>query len=482
MINFTTFLDFKILFLISIFIFFLFFFKGRKKLKYLTHERNILLQEKEATIGFVQNVGEVFADSENIEMDILLERVLHYAVRTCKASSGAIYLINEENDLIARSISGVFPPLFEVDDVLIKNSSNISEDLKKLIYSKKLSNESLIGECVVHGKSLLIEDAEMDVRIPQLPIEFLRIRSLLIIPMRFGNDVIGIMILTNRTSNTRFTLSDLNLAQALAGQASVPIHYADLQEALEQKRQLDRDMQIARQIQNSLLPQSLPEIAEIDLAAFSHPALDIGGDYYDVIEIDDKHIGMVIADVSGKGIGGALMMAVCRSVIQAQAKNEYDPSSMLISLNDILSPNLAENMFISMLYMVLNTETHLLSYARAGHEPPIIFHRDTQKIDREEIDGIAIGLVDKSTFTSIIETKNIQLRSGDLVVTYTDGITEAMNDKGDEWSVNKLLEYISKNNQNSATELLEQIENKVLEFAGNIPQYDDMTMLAMNIK
>ena len=93
---------------------------------------------------------------------------------------------------------------------------------------------------------------------------------------------------------------------------------------------------------------------------------------------------MVIADVSGKGIGGALMMAVCRSVIQAQAKNEYDPSSMLISLNDILSPNLAENMFICMLYMVLNTETHLLSYARAGHEPPIIFHRDTQKIDREE--------------------------------------------------------------------------------------------------
>ena len=125
---------------------------------------------------------------------------------------------------------------------------------------------------------LLIEDAEMDVRIPQLPIEFLRIRSLLIIPMRFGNDVIGIMILTNRTGNTRFTLSDLNLAQALAGQASVPIHYADLQEALELKRQLDRDMQIARQIQNSLLPQSLPEIAEIDLAAFSHPALDIGGD------------------------------------------------------------------------------------------------------------------------------------------------------------------------------------------------------------
>ena len=166
--------------------------------------------------------------------------------------------------------------------------------------------------------------------------------------MRFGNDVIGVMTLANKTGHTRFALSDLNLAQALAGQASVPIHYADLQEALEQKRQLDRDMQIARQIQNSLLPQSLPEIPQIDIAAFSHPALDIGGDYYDVIEIDNKHIGMVIADVSGKGIGGALMMAVCRSVIQTQAKNEYDPSSMLVSLNEILSTNLAENMFVSM--------------------------------------------------------------------------------------------------------------------------------------
>ena len=117
-----------------------------------------------------------------------------------------------------------------------------------------------------------------------------------------------------------------------------------------------------------------------------------------------------------------------------------------------------------------------------GMKPPIIFHRDTQKIDREEIDGIAIGLVDKPTFTSIIETKNIQLRSGDLVVTYTDGITEAMNDKGEEWGIEKLLKYIKQNNNNSATQLLEGIENNVLQFAGNTPQYDDMTMLAINIK
>ena len=454
----------------------------KRKVNRLQLERNTLLQEKEATIGFVQNVGEVFTDSEDIEMNVLLERVLHYAVRTCKAASGAVYLRNDQNKLNARCLSGVFPPLFELDHKFLDTSSNISEELYEIIKKRELSmGETLIGEVALQGHSIHIKDAEMDIRVPQLPIEFLLIRSLILVPMRFGNDIIGVMILANKTGHNRFALSDLNLAQALAGQASVPIHYADLQETLDQKRQLDRDMQIARQIQSSLLPQKLPKFSGIDLAAFSHPALDIGGDYYDVIQIDEKHIGLVIADVSGKGIGGALMMAVCRSVLQSNAKNEYDPASMLGSLNDILSDNLAEDMFISMLYMVLNTETHLLSFSRAGHEAPIILHRDNQKVDRDESNGIAIGLVDTPTFSSITETKNIQLRSGDLVVTYTDGITEAMNDKEEEWGLDELLNTIQENNKHSATNLLETIENKVLDFAGNIPQHDDMTMLAINI-
>jgi sigma-B regulation protein RsbU (phosphoserine phosphatase) len=322
----------------------------------------------------------------------------------------------------------------------------------------------------------------MDVRVPQTPIEFLRIRTLLLVPMRFGDDVIGVMILANRTGNSRFANSDLNLAQALAAQASVPIHYAGLQEALEQKRQLDRDMQIARQIQHSLLPQSLPWLPTVDVAGFNHPALDIGGDYYDVIEIDEKHIGLVIADVSGKGIGGALMMAVCRSVLQANAQDEYDPASMLASLNQTLSVNLAEDMFISMLYMVLNTENHLLSYARAGHEAPLILHKDTTEMDRQETAGIAIGLVDTPTFSSITETRNVQLKSGDLVVTYTDGITEAMNEQNQEWGLSKLIESIQKHQKDTASDLLDHIEADVLSFVGNTPQYDDMTMLAIQIR
>ena len=450
----------------------------------LKKERDVLLQEKEATLGFVHNVGEVFADAETVDMDSLLTRVLHYAVRTCKASSGAIHLVNsKDRRLEARAISGVFPPPFDLPSDRFDLEHDATGALERMVMNKPIPfGQGLLGEAAVLGNSILVEDAEMDSRVPQHPTDFLKIRTLLVVSMRFGNHTIGVMTLTNRINGEGFAPSDLNLAQALAAQAAVPIHYAGLQEALEDKRQLDRDMQIAQQIQSSLLPKELPSYPAVEIAAFNLPALEIGGDYYDCIQIDDKHIGLVIADVSGKGVGGALMMAVCRSVLRANAQNVYDPSSMLCSLNEILSSNLAEDMFISMLYMVLNLETHQLSFARAGHEAPIIVRNGATKAEQPETDGIVIGLVDNKTFRTSIETQNISLHPGDLLVTYTDGITEAMNSDNVEWGTETLIHSIEGMAETSAHDLLDHIRQEVLAFAGNTRQYDDMTMLALKIK
>ena len=450
----------------------------------LRRQRDVLLQEKEATLGFVHNVGEVFADAENIEMDSLLTRVLHYAVRTCKASSGAIHLVNTKaSRLEARAVSGVFPPPFDVDTARVELERGATEALEKMVRNMPVPlGKGLIGETAVLGNSVLVEDAEIDARIPCLQSEFLKIRTMLVVPMRFGNHTIGVMTLVNRTDGGRFTLPDLNLAQALAAQASVPIHYAGLQEALEEKRQFDRDMQIAQQIQNSLLPQELPSYPSVELAAFNLPALEIGGDYYDCIQIDEKHIGLAIADVSGKGVGGALMMAVCRSVLRVNAPNVYDPAAMLCSLNETLASNLADDMFISMLYMVLNLETHQLSFARAGHEAPILVRQGATHAERPEAPGMAIGLADNSIFESVVQTRNISLHPGDLLVTYTDGISEAMNPDDEEWGTQALVQSVEQMAKLSARELLDHIRQEVLDFAGNTRQYDDMTMLALRIR
>lgn len=451
---------------------------------YTRRERDTLLQEKEAVLGFVHNVGEVFADSESVDMDSLLARVLHYAVRTCKASSGAVYLVNPRTSrLEARAISGVFPPLFDVSPEQFDLDANPTVRLEQMVRNTPVAlGMGLIGEAAVLGNSILVEDAEMDSRVPQLAQGFLRIHTMLVVPMRFGNHTIGVMALVNRTSGDRFTLSDLNLAQALAAQASVPVHYAGLQESLEEKRELDRGMHIAQQIQHSLLPLQLPTFPSVELAAFNHPAMDIGGDYYDVIAIDDKHIGLAIADVSGKGIGGALMMAVCRSVLRANALNVIDPASMLCSLNKTLSSNLAEDMFVSMLYLVLNLDTHVLSYARAGHEAPIIIHNGESKADHTETAGVAIGLVETDVFNAVIETRHLSLHPGDLVVMYTDGVTEAMNSAGEEWGTRKLIETVERMADAPAEDVLDNIRREVLAFTGNNHQSDDMTMLAFKIR
>ena len=459
-------------------------FRNHKRNGKLRKERDVLLQEKEATLGFVHNVGEVFADAESVDMETLLTRVLHYAVRTCKAGSGAIHMVNaKEERLEARAVSGVFPPPFNATATRVEMECGATGSLEKMVRDMPVPfGKGLIGEAAVLGNSVLVEDAEIDSRVPQLQAEFLKIRTMIVVPMRFGNHTVGVMTLVNRTTGGRFALPDLNLAQALAAQASVPIHYAGLQEALEDKRQLDRDMQIAQQIQSSLLPQELPSHPSVELAAFNLPALEIGGDYYDCIQIDDKHIGLVIADVSGKGVGGALMMAVCRSVLRVNAPNVYDPAAMLCSLNETLASNLAEDMFISMLYMVLNLETHQLSFARAGHEAPILVRNGKAKAEQPETTGIVIGLVDNEVFASAIETRSIALHPGDLLVTYTDGISEALNSDGDEWGVENLVGAVERMAGISARDLLYNIRQEVLAFAGNTRQYDDMTMLALKIK
>ena len=161
----------------------------RRRRLQLQRQRDTLLQEKEATLGFVNNVGEVFTETENVDMDALLSRVLHYAVRTCKAGSGAIYLANPRTcHLEARSISGVFPPPFEIDSSSFDSELNTAQDLVKCVENTPIKlGMGLIGEAAVLGNSVLVEDAELDSRVPQMAEEFLKVRTLLVVPMRFGN-------------------------------------------------------------------------------------------------------------------------------------------------------------------------------------------------------------------------------------------------------------------------------------------------------
>jgi len=451
----------------------------------LRRKNTSLRQEREVIFDFVHNIGEVFADAEDIKADTLLKRILFFATKTGKAASGAIYLFNtDRSQLFARAVSGIFPPLYDTGSAHTEQQLlTKAQHLETLVKTRSVAaGEGLIGSAAAFGSGIIIEDAEIDARVPVYTEPFLKIRSLLIVPMRFGNEVLGVIALINRTDGLPFTSADLSLLQAMADQASVPVHYTGLKAALEQKRQIDRDMQAAQQIQASLLPQQLPQIAGARLAAYNLPALNVGGDYYDFIQIDDEHLGIVIADVAGKGIGGAMMMAVCQGVLRARAAQEQSPARMLSELNRVLSANLAEDMFITMLYMILNTRTRELKFARAGHERPLLKRANNGAPEALDAAGIAIGLADAEIFDNAIKDISVQLASGDVVVLYTDGITEALNEKNEEWGTARLLQTIETESSGGVDSLTKTIRSRIAQHVGAQQQYDDITLIALEVQ
>jgi phosphoserine phosphatase RsbU/P len=458
----------------------IFFLRDRR----LRQQRDDLLQEKEVIFGFVHDVAEVFADASEVELEQLLKRVLYYALRTTRAGAGAIYLFEPGGEMLrARAAQGIFPPLLGGVDTGLERAMSKSQHVEQLVTTRLIGKgEGLVGTVADFGTPILIGDAEPDPRVPQYEVDFLKIRSILLIPMRFHQKVLGVLAVVNPVDGTPFIQADQNLLQALADQASVSIHYAGLRETLNEKQRIDHDLGVARRIQTALLPRTIPKVEGVELAAFNYPALEIGGDYYDFIQVDEAHLGIAIADVSGKGVGGAIMMSVCRSALRAQAPQNPSPARVLVLLNQLLSQDVSEDMFVSVLYMVLNTVSRKLTVARAGHERPILSSGGSRPgFSVIDSPGVAIGMAAPEVFESALKEVTVDLKQGDVVMAYTDGVTEAMNPQGEEWGIDRFMDAIRVAADEGANSVLNNVRQRLERFVGNQPQYDDMTLLALRV-
>jgi len=448
-------------------------------------ERDNLIKEKEVIFTYVQNIGETFTESETLDVDRLMQRVLYYALRTTKTAGGAIYLKENDEVIRAKAVSGVFPPMFRLkqEDMGLDIRSLKSEQMEQLILGTPVNmGEGLIGQAIDFGTPLLIPKAELDPRVPHYEKSVLNVTSLLAVPMLFRHKVMGLVCVVNRVDGVPLSERDQSLLQALADQASLSIYYAHFREALEEKRRLDQDLEMAQRIQQGLLPRELPEVKGLDLHAFYLAAQNVGGDYYDVIELDDHRVGFAVADVSGKGIGGALMTTICRSVLRAHAGQHEDPAMVLREVNQTMTSDIYEDMFVTMLYMVYNTETRELSMARAGHDPAFILPPGANEVQTIESGGMAIGLVEGELFGEIIETTSIFLDPGATVLVYTDGITEAMNESDEEWGKEPLAKALIDSREQSPEGMCHVIRERVLRFVGETQQSDDMTLLILKVE
>jgi sigma-B regulation protein RsbU (phosphoserine phosphatase) len=245
----------------------------------------------------------------------------------------------------------------------------------------------------------------------------------------------------------------------------------------EQER-LMKELEIASGIQKSILPTSAPNIEGVELAAINIPAREVGGDFYDYVPVETGHWGLTIADVSGKGMPAAIFMGLSRTIVRASTTGNLSAENAIKHANELICRDSRSGMFVTLFYAILDSQTKDLTYINAGHNPPLLFRKGSPDILVLEAKGIPLGVTEDID----IEEKGIHLVSGDYLVLYTDGVTEAMNEKEEEFGEDRLRKIIQDNTSLTAHDMLNMVQEEIITFAGKRPQFDDITLMILKVK
>jgi sigma-B regulation protein RsbU (phosphoserine phosphatase) len=412
-------------------------------LEYETVEssRHRLGRERYVIFSFLQRIGAAFTTA--VEVEQVLQIILESALETTEASAGAIYLYHAESGLLEpRVVLNFFPPLHV--DTPAARSAQRTEDLEDEMKQQRFRlGEGIIGQVAREGRARIVDDVRREGIMLGTTTDFMRNRSMLLVPLKIRNEPLGVMAVLNKQRGS-FTVDDQFLLQALADQGALSINNAMLTVEVGKQERLRRELQIARDIQRMLLPERCPIVPGFELAARGSSAYEVGGDYYDFFWVDDDRLGIVVADVSGKGVPAALTVAMMRSVFRTQARGNTDVRDVLSQVNKFMSQDLRSSDFITCVYGILEISTKRFSWARAGHEPVIVAH-DNAPTDVHKPDGFALGVIESPTFDEMLQVETIELHSGDRLLIFTDGLTEAMNSRGEEFGMERILQVMNQN-------------------------------------
>jgi sigma-B regulation protein RsbU (phosphoserine phosphatase) len=270
------------------------------------------------------------------------------------------------------------------------------------------------------------------------------------------------------------------LLNTLANQGAVAIENARMVDEVIEKERMEEELSIARDLQVSMLPAECPHIEGFEIAAFSVSAREVGGDFYDFIEMDETKAGFVIGDVTGKSVSGALVMSASRSVFRMLSESELTVAESMIRANRRLKKDVKTGMFVALLYAVLNGRDKSVSMCSAGQTQPIYLSAKsgTAALIETEGDTFPLGILDDADYA---ETR-IELVAGDRMIFYTDGIVEAMNDQEEMFGFDRLLEIVQKSRSATADDLLQRIIDDVKTFTGSAPQHDDLTVIVVSVR
>ncbi|MDQ5846395.1 MAG: SpoIIE family protein phosphatase [Acidobacteriota bacterium] len=332
-----------------------------------------------------------------------------------------------------------------------------------------------IGEGLIGHVALTIEPINIpDVRTNPMYINARNeTRSEMVAPIISNTEVIGVFDLESDELNA-YSEDDLQVLMLLASQVAIIIEKVMLHEQLIEKKRLEGQLEVARQVQLELLPAKDPQLAGYDISAYNFPTEEVSGDYYDWVQIFDDQIGLVIADVSGKGVPAALLMAFLRASLRAATHIGYSPQVSMAKVNYLLWESIERNQFVTAFYGILDVTNKTLSYTNAGHNPPLLLNKDGKSrfIERG---SLPLGMFKDTRYHEYYLTTE----PGDTLVLYTDGVTEAQSPGGEEFGRARLAEAVKKNLHLAARELITAVHNDVIEWTDGGGATDDVTFFVI---
>jgi sigma-B regulation protein RsbU (phosphoserine phosphatase) len=289
----------------------------------------------------------------------------------------------------------------------------------------------------------------------------------------------GVLAVANSRMGQPFSQNDFVVFKSIAEQSAFALYNAIIYSEANEKKRLDHDLQIARDIQRILLPAEAPSVNGFDISGLNVPARQVSGDYFDYIKVDDERLGVAIADVSGKGVPASLIMAICRSVLRSQAIGNPSPADVLKKVNRQLYPDIKEDMFISMAYLILDPARGGVTQARAGHDAPLLYQHKTGEIRPLKTPGMVVGIDSGDVFDRLTTDVAVELERDDFILLYTDGITEALDSEGNEFGLERTMTSLKSSAKESAQTIVARLIDDLRNFVGSTPQNDDITLIVI---
>lgn len=394
--------------------------------------------------------------ASNMELDSLLDLIIKYATRVMEADRSSLFLVDKKTgELWSKIAQGADEIRFPI-------------------------GKGIAGHVAKTGEIINIPDAYSDPRFnPEVDRQTgYRTKTILCAPLKNNDgEIVGVIQVLNKKGKAGavFEAEDEEILLALAGQAAVAITNAVYHKEVLAKQKLERDLQIARTVQQSFLPSSPPKVRGYQFEAFYKAAQEVGGDFYDFIPLSEDQVGLIMGDVSGKGVPAALFMARLMSDFRFISLIEEEPKDILARVNDILAERSQRGMFVTLEFVILDILKKRITFSSAGHLPPVLVKSDGS-VHRLEVEkGIPLGIAGGREFSQ----DAVPFEGGDTLLLYTDGLMEARDAKGREFGLERIEKIISRNADSAAKRIKSNLLREINSFVTDTPQHDDLTFILM---